>query len=285
MLIFSNIGTLNALMASKLSVGIIGLGSMGKCIFSGLLESGKFQANALGFTTRQAESASRASKELGIKACASNQELVSQCETVILAVKPQNILEVLEEIAPHIKPDQTILSIVASVPTASIEKHLGGKAAVIRAMPNTPAQVREGITALSGGNNARDKDWDRATVIFEQLGKVVRVEEKHLDAVTGLSGCGPAFVYVILESFTDAGIKVGLSRELSTQLAAQTVLGAAKMLMETGRHPASLKDDVTTPAGCTIDGLMELEQGRLRVTLVKAVVQAARRAATLTGPV
>jgi pyrroline-5-carboxylate reductase len=209
---------------------------------------------------------------------------VSRSETVLLAVKPQNLVEVLKEIAPALKPDQTIVSLVASVSTESLEKHLGGKVPVLRAMPNTPAQVREAISALCAGSQVKDKDWARATLIFEQLGKVVRVDEQHMNAVTGLSGCGPAYVYLIMESLTDAGIKVGLPRELSMQLASQTVLGAVRMLMETGRHPASLKDDVTTPAGCTIDGLMELEEGRLRVTLVKAVVQATRRAASLTGP-
>ncbi len=272
-------------MPNKLSVGIIGLGTMGRCIVSGLLESKKFTKNTIGFTTRQETSLDKAAAELGIVACKTNADLVSRCETLILAVKPQNLLEVLKEIAPGVRPGQTIISIVASVPTASIEQHLGKNAVVLRAMPNTPAQVRAAITALCAGSRAKDVDWQRGSGIFETLGTVVRVEEKHMDAVTGLSGCGPAYIYVILESLTDAGIKVGLPRELATQLASHTVLGAVKMLMETGRHPASLKDDVTTPAGCTIDGLMELEEGRLRVTLVKAVVQATRRAASLTGPI
>jgi pyrroline-5-carboxylate reductase len=272
-------------MASKLKVGIIGLGTMGRCIVSGLLESKKFTKQSIGFTTRQESSQAKAASELGIVSFKTNADLVAQCETLILAVKPQSLLEVLKEIGPSIRSDQTIVSIVASVPTASIEQHLGGKAIVLRAMPNTPAQVRAAITAICAGSRAKDKDWDRADAVFETLGKVVRLEEKHMDAVTGLSGCGPAYIYVILESLTDAGIKVGLPRDLAIQLASHTVLGAVKMLMETGRHPASLKDDVTTPAGCTIDGLMELEEGRLRVTLVKAVVQATRRAASLTGPI
>ncbi len=271
-------------MAFKYGVGVIGLGTMGRCIVAGLLESGKFGPKAIGFTTRQAVSAEKAARELGIVACSSNAELVANSETLILAVKPQNIAEILDEISPHLRPGQTLVSIVASVTTQKLEKHLGAQVAVIRAMPNTPALVREGITALSGGAKALEKDWERATAIFDRLGKVVRVEEKHLDAVTGLSGCGPAYIYVILESLTDAGIKVGLPRALATQLASQTVLGAVRMLIETGRHPAALKDDVTTPAGCTIDGLMELEEGKLRVTLIKAVVQATKRAASLSAP-
>ena len=133
-------------------------------------------------------------------------------------------------------------------------------------MPNTPAFVREGITAICMGKYAIEKHWGFAHSLFSPLGRIVRVDEKHMDAVTGLSGCGPAYIYVILESLTDAGIKVGLPRELATELTCQTVLGSAKMLQQTGRHPASLKDEVTTPAGCTIDGLMELEEGKLRVT-------------------
>ncbi|MBY0372110.1 pyrroline-5-carboxylate reductase [bacterium] len=268
-------------MASRLNVGIIGLGTMGRCIVSGLIESKKLSRNQIGFTTRQ--SGGKAAEELGLTACKDNLDLVSRCDTVILAVKPQNLAEVLTEIGPKVKPNQTLISIVASASTEALEGHLAGRVPVIRAMPNTPALVREGVTALCAGKYGKEEDWARASALFEPLGKVVRVDEKHMNAVTGLSGCGPAYVYVILESLTDAGIKVGLPRELSTQLAAQTVLGAVKMLMETGRHPAALKDDVTTPAGCTIDGLMELEEGKLRVTLIKAVVQATLRAATLSS--
>ncbi len=271
-------------MASKLSVGIIGLGTMGRCIVSGLLESKKFSKDSIGFTTRQSESSLEANNALGIVRCANNAELVSRCETLILAVKPQNLPEVLKEIAPSIRPDQTVLSIVASATTKALETNLGSQSAVLRAMPNTPALVRKAVTAICAGTRAKELDWKRAVGVFETLGTVVRVEEKHMDAVTGLSGCGPAYIYVVLESLTDAGIKVGLPRELATQLAAQTVLGAAQMLIQTGRHPASLKDDVTTPAGCTIDGLLELEEGGLRVTLIKAVVQAAKRASTLGEP-
>jgi pyrroline-5-carboxylate reductase len=271
-------------MASKFSVGIIGLGTMGQCIVSGLLESNKVTAKNIGFTTRDPESGEKLAKNLGITRASTNAALVAQSEIVILAIKPQNFESVLAEIRTAVKPGQTFISIVASASTEWIEKRLGKKARVIRAMPNTPALVRAGVTALCAGSAAQEADWDRATEIFSQLGQVVRVEEKHMNAVTGLSGCGPAYIYVVLESLTDAGIKVGLPRELATQLASQTVLGAVKMLMATGRHPASLKDDVTTPAGCTIDGLMELEEGKLRVTLVKAVVQATQRAATLSSP-
>lgn len=263
------------------SVGIIGLGRMGRCMLQGLLTSSKLGKGDILFTTRHDDTAKKAEGELAITRAANNRKLVESCEVVILAVKPQNVGEVLSEIAGVVKKDQTIISIVASISTDQIEEKLGKQVAVIRAMPNTPAFVGEGITAYCCGANAGTRDEDRTSKIFKPLGRLLKVDERHMDAVTGLSGCGPAYLYVVLESLTDGGIKVGLPRELATQLAAQTVLGAAKMLLETGRHPAALKDEVTTPAGCTIDGLMELEEGKLRVTMIKAVVQATKRAKAL----
>ncbi len=259
----------------------MGLGRMGRCLVQGLVESKTVSRDHIFFTTKHEETAKRVAEELGIHRCESNAALVKQCPTLVLAVKPQNCREVLGEIAGGMGKENTLVSIVASISTGDMESALGAKAAVVRAMPNTPAFVREGITALCLGSHAGQRDWDRAYTLFKPLGKVVKVDERHMDAVTGLSGCGPAYIYMVLESLTDGGIKVGLPRDLATQLAAQTVLGAAKMLMETGRHPAALKDEVTTPAGCTIDGLMELEEGKLRVTLIKAVVQATRRAKML----
>ena len=217
-----------------------------------------------------------------IQRAADNTALVKKCQTVVLAVKPQNVGEVLEEMGEDFP--MRAHACFRSWPAFRQIRFRGmfPKAShVVRAMPNTPAFVREAITAVCLGKNAEERDWERAATVFKPLGKLVKVDEKHMDAVTGLSGCGPAYIYVILESLTDAGIKVGLPRELAIQLASQTVLGATKMLMETGRHPAALKDEVTTPAGCTIDGLMELEEGKLRVTLIKAVVQATKRAKAL----
>jgi len=262
-------------------IGIIGLGRMGRCLVQGLLEAKMVTRDQIFFTTKHDETAKKVIEELGIQRASSNAALVKRCQTVVLAIKPQNMLDVLGEIAGAVGKDNTFVSIVASICTDDMQKALGNKAAVVRAMPNTPAFVREGITALCLGTHAGERDWERAVTLFKPLGKFVKVDERHMDAVTGLSGCGPAYIYMVLESLTDGGIKVGLPRDLATQLAAQTVLGAAKMLMVTGRHPAALKDEVTTPAGCTIDGLLELEEGKLRVTLIKAVVQATRRAKML----
>jgi pyrroline-5-carboxylate reductase len=267
------------------TLGFIGLGRMGRCMVKGLLESQTFKKSEVFFTTKHDETASAVEKDLGIKSCRTNSDLVENSDILVLAVKPQNSSEVLEEIGPKVSKGKTVVSIVASIPTLLIESKLSPGISVIRAMPNTPAFVGAGMTAWCSGAHAVQKDWERATTLFQPLGKVAQVDEKHMDAVTGLSGCGPAYLYVVLESLTDAGIKVGLPRELATQLAGQTVLGAARMLLDTGRHPAALKDEVTTPAGCTIDGLLELEEGKLRVTLIKAVVQATKRAKALAKQV
>jgi len=267
-------------MRDKNDIGIIGLGRMGRCLVQGLAEAG-VPPERIRFTTRHDDTAAAAAREMKVDRAASNAELVRGCQTIVLAVKPQNLGEVLSEIGGAVPAGHTIVSIVASVSTAQLEAGFRKGAAVIRAMPNTPAFVRAGVTAACLGKAAGERDWKRAETLFSPVGTLLRVDEKHMNAVTGLSGCGPAYVYVILESLMDAGIKVGLPRDLAKQLAARTVLGAAKMLLETGMHPAALKDEVTTPAGCTIDGLMELEEGKLRVTLIKAVVQATRRAKSL----
>lgn len=262
-------------------IGIIGLGRMGRCLAKGLIESGAVAAKDISFTCRSAATADKVKNEFPVVLAKSNKELVETCSTVILAVKPQTAADVLEEIGPKFTPAHTLISIVASVSLDQIGEFLNKAVPVIRAMPNTPAFVREGITAACVNSVGGDKDWDRAKRVFTSVGRLVRVEESQMDAVTGLSGCGPAYIFVVLESLTEAGIKVGLPRELASELASQTVLGAARMLQITGRHPAALKDEVTTPAGCTIDGLLELEEGKLRVTLIKAVVQATERAKSL----
>jgi pyrroline-5-carboxylate reductase len=188
---------------------------------------------------------------------------------------------VLDEIRDALNPRKLVISIAASVPTSYFESHLGANVPVIRAMPNTPSMVGEGITAICKGKYATPEHLEIASKLFNAVGKTVVVDEKHMDAITGLSGSGPAFLYIILEALAEGGVKMGLSRELATLLAAQTMLGAAKVVLETGHHPALLKDTVTTPAGCTIDGILELEDGKLRVTLIKAVVKASQRAKEL----
>jgi pyrroline-5-carboxylate reductase len=187
----------------------------------------------------------------------------------------------LREIRGQITPGQLIISVAAAVPTSVIESCLPENVPVIRAMPNTPCSVGSGMTALCKGKYADAAHVAMTCQMFDQVGRTVVVDEKYMDAVTGLSGSGPAYIYIILESLAEAGVKVGLPRDIATLLAAQTTLGAARVMLETGDHPALLKDAVTTPAGCTIDGIMELEEGKLRVTLIKAVVRATQRAKEL----
>ncbi len=194
-----------------------------------------------------------------------------------MALKPQQVEGVLREVKGALPKDALVISAAASVTTALIERELGRPARVVRAMPNTPCLIRQGMTALARGKHATQADVEVAQNIFGAMGRAVMVDEKHMDAITALSGSGPAYVYMIIESLAEAGVKLGVPRDLSTELAAQTLLGASAMVLHTGEHPAKLKDVVTTPAGCTIDGLMELEEGGLRVTLIKAVVRAAAR--------
>jgi pyrroline-5-carboxylate reductase len=200
---------------------------------------------------------------------------------VILAVKPQTVGSVLTRLRDVLRSNQLLISVAASVPTAYMEERLAAKVPVVRAMPNTPSMLGVGMTGICKGSNATAVQLELAQTMFNTVGRTAVVEEKHMDAVTGLSASGPAFIYIIIESLAEAGVKVGLARDLATLLAAQTTMGAAKVVLETGQHPAQLKDAVTTPAGCTIDGILELEEGKLRVTLIKAVVKAAQRAKEL----
>lgn len=210
-----------------------------------------------------------------------NRAAVRAADVILVCVKPQTVGQLLDEIRPELDEKKLVISIAASVPTDYMERRLGPGMPVIRAMPNTPSMVGAGITAIAKGKFATERHLDIARTLFDAVGKTVVVDEKNMDAVTGLSASGPAFIYIILESLAEGGVKMGLSRELATLLAAQTALGAAKVVLETGDHPALLKDTVTTPAGCTIDGILELEEGGLRVTLIKAVVKASQRSREL----
>lgn len=265
-----------------MKIGIIGLGKMGESIAQGLRRehAGDYSIHA---TTRSKESATDASKRLGIGVQTDNTKLVGECDVLLLCVKPHQAQKVLEQIAPQLTKQHLLISIVASITTDQLALWSGGKAAVIRSMPNTPCLVGEGMTVLCAGPGATGAQLASTEKIFATVGRTAVVEESLMDGVTGLSGCGPAYIYLVIEALSEAGVKVGLPRKTATLLAAQTLLGSAKMVLDRGEHPAALKDEVTTPAGCTIDGLMALEEGKLRVTLIKAVLAAAKRSKSLRG--
>ena len=262
-------------------VAFLGAGKMGGIILQALLKNGSLSPKATRATVAHEERARALGAKLKVKIGTDNVEAAKGADIIVIAVKPQVVEEVVREISGHITAKQLIVSVAASVPTSMIEKNLPPKVPVIRAMPNTPCQLGAGMTAICKGKHASAKDVAMICHMFDVVGRTVVVDEKHMDAVTALSASGPAYIYIILESLAEAGVKVGLPRDIATLLAAQTTMGAARVVLETGDHPALLKDAVTTPAGCTIDAIMELEEGKLRVTLIKAVVKAAQRAKEL----
>lgn len=267
--------------ASGHRVAVLGAGKMGGILLQALLKERLLSPATTSATVAHPERAKALAHKLKISVGTDNLAAVRKADIIFICVKPPVVVDVVKEIGAQITPQQLIISVAASVPAGLIENALKSNVPVIRAMPNTPCVVESGMTALCKGKFAEDRHVELACSLFNVVGRTVVVDEKHMDAVTGLSASGPAFIYIILESLAEAGVKVGLPREIATLLAAQTAMGAAKVVLETGDHPALLKDAVTTPAGCTIDGILELEEGKLRVTLIKAVVKAAQRAKEL----
>ena len=271
-------------MAHKLAdkrLAVLGTGKLGGILLRAYLKQGLFAPKHVTATVKHAEKAASLAKELGVAVTTDNRKAVHGADIVLLALKPQVMGEVLKDIAPELSEKTLVISVAASVPTSYIEQHVGEKVPVIRAMPNTPSAVGCGMTGICRGSHVGAEHLEIARSMFDAVGRTVVVDEKNMDGVTGLSASGPAFVYIILESLAEAGVKVGLPRDVATLLAAQTMKGAASVVLETGDHPALLKDAVTTPAGCTIDGILELEEGKLRVTLIKAVVKSTHRAGEL----
>lgn len=262
-------------------LAILGCGKMGAILLQGFFKQGLISADEVVATVQHADKCKTLSNQLGIPFATNNREAVQNADIVLICVKPQVAPQLLEEISGTVRSNQLLISIVASVPIQYIRQRLLGDIAVIRAMPNTPALVGAAMTAITASPLVQPHHMEIAKLLFESVGRVVAVDEKHMDAVTGLSASGPAFAFIILESLAEAGVKVGLPRDLATTLAAQMLFGSAQLVLETGHHPALLKDAVTTPAGCTVDGIIELEKGRLRVTLINAVVKATQRARQL----
>ena len=264
-------------------VAVLGAGKMGGILLQAFLKQNLFDLDQIHATVGHMEKAVALSVQWGVDVSTDNLEAARQSDLILIGVKPFQVPDLIKEIRPALTVEKTLVSFAASVKTGSIEEAAGMDIGVIRAMPNTPSALGAGAAGLCRGRFVSAAQMELAQRIFETVGRTVIVDEKHMDAVTGLSASGPAYIYIIIEALAEAGVKVGLPRDTATQLAAQTTFGAAKMVLETGYHPALLKDAVTTPAGCTIDGILELEEGGLRVTLIKAVMRATQRAKELAA--
>ena len=271
------------MVLSRQTVAIIGAGNIGRSLLGGLLKGdylGPEQIRATRRNPMALESLQAAFP--GIQTGTDNVAAVMDASVVVLAIKPQNASTVIEEIREHVREDAMIVSVLAGVTTEGLQQSFGHHLPVVRTMPNTPMLVDEGASAIAGGRYTTEEHLSIARHLFEAVGKVEMVPEYLMDAVTGLSGSGPAYVYMFIEALTDAGVKQGLPRPTSLRLAAQTVFGAAKLVLETGKHPAILRDEVTTPGGTAIAAVAELEAHGLRTMLINAVATATQRSKELS---
>jgi len=268
-------------MLKNKQVGILGTGNMGEALTHGLLYGHLCRPEQIFCSDVRGERLKTIKEKYGVKTTSHNAEVVKQSDIVILSVKPQIMKPVVEEIAEYLDLSKLIISIAAGVPLDAIESCAQKDLKLIRVMPNICVSVREGVSAIAAGKHAMKDDLMMAKTIFDSVGKSLFIDEYLLDAVTGLSGSGPAYIFLIIDALADAGVKVGLSRDDALVLASQTVLGAARMLIETGEHPGKLKDMVTSPGGTAIAGLHTLEEGGLRTTLINAVEVATQRARVL----
>lgn len=262
-------------------IAFIGGGNMTEALVSGLLKTGQVAPAQIIATDIRPERLEYLARSFSIRVSSDNARAVSGAHMIVLSVEPQILDEVLRGLTPSLDPDVLIVSVAAGYPLSRLNRVLARTGRSVRAMPNTPSIVGRGATALALSPDLSPQDIARATALFESVGSVTVVEERLMDAVTGLSGSGPAYVFLIMEALADGGVKAGLPRPVAAALAAQTVLGAATMVLETGLHPAELKDRVASPGGTTIAGLHALEQGGLRAALMSAVEAAAERSTEL----
>ncbi|MBM4054335.1 MAG: pyrroline-5-carboxylate reductase [Planctomycetes bacterium] len=265
----------------KEKIGFIGGGKMAEALCKGIIKAGLSNGNNMIASDVLSERCRLLKEETGIQTTQNNHDVTAFADIIILAVKPQILGEALNDMKKDIMPRHLVISIAAGIPLRYIESKLQENVRIIRVMPNTPCLIASSATAFALGKHATENDGKLAYNIFNAVGKVFRLEEKYLDAVTGLSGSGPAYVYMFIEALSDGGLKMGLPREIATTLAAQTVLGAAKMVLETGQHPAQLKDAVASPGGTTIEGISKLEEGGLRAAIINAVESAALKSKKL----
>jgi pyrroline-5-carboxylate reductase len=262
-------------------LAVLGAGVMGETLVSGLLRSG-WTADQIVATDRRVERQVELVARYGITML-ENDQAVAEADTVILVVKPQDMADLLDEIRESLKPDTLVISLAAGVDTASIEERLPDGIAVVRVMPNTPAQVDEGMAAISAGSHSDAEHLDRVTEILSATGKVVTVPERYQDAVTAISGSGPAYLFFVVEAMIEAGVHLGLPRDIATQLVVQTMLGSAKLLRETGEHPTVLRERVTSPGGTTAAAVRQLEDHKVRAAFIGAMEAARDRSRELAA--
>lgn len=260
---------------------ILGTGNMGDAILSGILSARLYKKGDVIVSDISEERLSKVKSKHGIETIQNNIEACTSSRFIVIAVKPGSMKSLLEEISDTISESNVIISVAAGVSISRIHGWLKKDVPVVRVMPNTPVVVKEGITAIAASPGVKDDDLSVIKMVFDSMGKTVVLGEEYLNAVTGLSGSGPAYVFTIIEALSDGGVKVGLPRNTATLLAAQTVLGAAKMVLETGSHTGILRDMVTSPGGTTIEGLHQLETAGIRAALISAVEHAARRSKEL----
>ena len=265
------------------TLAVLGAGNIGSALVGGLLRGDDLPAEQIRATRRSETARARLAERFpGVRVMESNVDAVRDASVVIVSVKPQNAADLMDEVRAHVEPGTLVLSTLAGVTTGAIAHAFAQDLPVVRAMPNTPALVDEAATALAPGRFADDAHVATARAVFEAVGVVEVVPERLMDAVTGLSGSGPAYVFMVIEGLTDAGVKQGLPRPTAHRLAVQTVLGAARLAQETGEHPAILRDQVTTPGGTTIAAVAELEKHGLRTMMIDAVQIATERSAQLS---
>jgi len=262
-------------------VGIIGGGNMGEALMAGITQSGLMAAKEVLFFEPRSDRREFLQKKFAVVPMEDNRQLIKQAKTLILAVKPQSVPEVMVEIAPLARPDHLLISICAGVSLDYLQSFFSFPMRMVRAMPNTPALIQKGATALAPSPMAKPEDLSAAEKIFQAVGITVVVKESQMDAVTGLSGSGPAYIFAVIEALAAGGVKEGLAQDVALALTTQTVLGAAYLIQATGKHPATLRDQVCTPGGTTMAGLYALEEGGFRLALMNAVIAATKRSQEL----
>lgn len=266
-----------------MKVALIGAGVMGETLLAGLLRSG-LSPDAVVAADRRDFRRAEIEKRYGVVTKATNGEAAEAADTIVLVVKPQDVAEVLPEIRQHVRPGDLVVSLCAGVTTAQLEAGLPPGTPVVRVMPNTPAQVSEGMAAISAGTHASTDDLATATHLLSAVGKVITVPEKYQDAVTAISGSGPAYLFFVVEAMIDAGVMLGLPRDIATTLVVQTMYGSAKLLSESGEHPTVLRERVTSPGGTTAAALRQLEDHRVKAAFITAMEAARDRSAALAKP-